>query len=215
MEEKLRKYVEGQFAAAPKNKKTIELREEISLNLDEKYQDLLQKGASEEEAFEIVKRSVGDVDQLIREINNPDPQTSAALNESRKKSAKYIAIAVALYILSPVAIILLATSGQPVIGVVVMFALIAAATSLLVYNNITRPRFEKVDDTMVEEFREWKAYNAEKAHKRGMYSSILWPVIVLLYFIISFTTGAWYITWLIFIIGAIVQRIITIQMRQK
>jgi hypothetical protein len=208
MEEKLRKYVEELFAGAPKNKKTVDMREEILLNLNEKYQDLLQKGATEDEAFDIVKRSIGDVDQLIHEMS--DPISNQQLEENRKKSAKFIAYAVAMYILSPVAIILLAMFNQPVVGVVVMFALIAGATSLLVYNNIMHPKYQKMDDTMVEEFREWKASNAEKAHKRDVYASIIWPVAVLIYFLISFMTGAWYITWLVFIIAVVVHRIVRV-----
>lgn len=208
MEENLRKYLESLFADAPKTKRTLELREELYLNLKEKYQDLLQKGATEEEAFEIVKRSVGDVDRLIQEINEPDATSKAAMEQRRKKSAFRIAIVVGLYILSPVAIILFGTMGQPIVGLVLMFALIAAATSLMVYNNIMRPKFVKIEDTMVEEFREWKASNAAKAEKKNLYSSIVWPIVVVLYFLISFTTGAWYVTWVIFILGVVVQKLI-------
>ena len=212
MEENLRKYLETLFADAPKSQKTVELREELYLNLKEKYQDLLDKGATEDEAFEIVKRSVGDVERLIQEINEPDATSKAAMEQRRKKSAFRIAIAVALYILSPVAIILFGTMGQPIVGLVLMFALIAAATSLMVYNNIMRPKFVKIEDTMVEEFREWKASNAAKAEKKNLYSSIVWPIIVVLYFLISFTTGAWYVTWVIFILGVVVQRLIDVIM---
>ena len=208
MEEKLRSYLQELFANAPKTKRTVELREELYLNLKERYQDLLAKGASEDEAFEIVKRSVGDVDRLILEINEPDPAGKAELEKNRRQSAKFKAIAVAMYILSPVAIILLGTMGQPIPGLVVMFALIAGATSLLVYNNIMYPRYTKMDDTMVEEFREWKATNAAKEEKKNLYSGIVWPVIVVLYFLISFTTGAWYVTWVIFILGVVVQKLV-------
>ena len=54
MEEKLRKYVEELFADAPKTSKMVELREEIFMNLKEKYNDLITAGASEEEAYRIV-----------------------------------------------------------------------------------------------------------------------------------------------------------------
>jgi hypothetical protein len=208
MEEKLRNYLEKLFASAPKTKKTIELREELYLNLKERYQDLLKKGATEEEAFEIVKRSVGDVDRLIHEINEPGPADKAEMEKNRRQSAKFKALAVAMYILSPVAIILLGTMGQPIPGLVVMFALIAGATSLLVYNNIMHPKYTKLDDTMVEEFREWKAANAAKQEKKNLYAGIVWPVIVVLYFLISFTTGAWYVTWVIFILGVVVQKLV-------
>lgn len=176
MEEKLRIYLEELFANAPKSKRTIELREEMYLNLKERYQDLLKKGATEDEAFEIVKRSVGDVDRLIMEINEPDPAGKAEIEHNRKQSAKIKAIAVAMYILSPLAIILLGTTGQPIPGLVVMFALIAGATALLVYNNIVHPKFIKMEDTMVEEFREWKAASAAKEEKKNLYAGIVWPI---------------------------------------
>jgi hypothetical protein len=208
MEEKLRIYLEELFANAPKTKRTIELREEMYLNLKERYEDLLKKGATEDEAFEIVKRSVGDMDRLILEINEPGPAGKAEIEKNRRQSAKFKAIAVAMYILSPVAIILLGTMGLPIPGLVVMFALIAGATSLLVYNNIMHPGYTKMDDTMVEEFREWKAASAAKQEKKNLYAGIVWPIIVVLYFLISFTTGAWYVTWVIFILGAVVQKLV-------
>jgi hypothetical protein len=89
-----------------------------------------------------------------------------------------------------------------------MFALIAGATSLLVYNNIVHPKYTKMDDTMVEEFREWKAAHAAREEKKNLYSGIVWPIIVVLYFLISFTTGAWYVTWVIFILGVVVQKLV-------
>ena len=95
-------------AAQKRLKKQLfkEVEEKLSAYMKtEKYQDLLDKGATEEEAFEIVKRSVGDVERLIQEINEPDATSKAAMEQRRKKSAFRIAIAVGLYILSPVAII--------------------------------------------------------------------------------------------------------------
>ena len=71
MEENLRQYVERLFADAPKTRKMLELREEIFMNLKEKYNDLRENGASEEEAYEIVKSSIGDVDELISSANDP------------------------------------------------------------------------------------------------------------------------------------------------
>jgi len=36
----------------------------------------------------------------------------------------------------------------------------------------------------------------------------LWPLLVVIYFALSFITGWWHISWVIFIIGACVQQII-------
>ncbi|MEG0356809.1 MAG: permease prefix domain 1-containing protein [Christensenellaceae bacterium] len=208
MEQKLRKYVEELFADAPKTKKALELREEIYTNLRDKYDDLIKSGASPEEAYVIVKRSVGDVSELLGGLEEPTDAVPMVSEAQRKKFAKNTAIAVMLYILSPIAIIVLGVVGQPIIGLTVMLGLIAVATALIVYNNNMRPKYEKMDDTMVEEFKEWKEQNKNKHAKEEAYGAILWPLIIALYFIISFVTGAWYITWVIFIIGAAIQGII-------
>ena len=61
---------------------------------------------------------------------------------------------------------------------------------------------------MVEEFRQWQDESKHKTKKRSAYLGAFWSLIVALYFIISFATMAWYITWIIFLIGAAVEQII-------
>lgn len=209
MEEKLRQYVEHLFADAPKTRKMLELREEIFTNLKEKYNDLRETGASEEEAYEIVKGSIGDVDELINSANDPYVVPGPSEKE-RKQRAGLTAAAVMLYILAPVFIIVLGSMHQQILGLTFMFILIAVATGLLVYRSSLRPvyKYEKVDDSMVEEFKQWHVENKQKKEKENAYAGAVWPIIVAVYFIISFTTGAWGITWVIFIIGAAVQQII-------
>lgn len=214
MEENLRQYVENLFADAPKTKKMIELRQEIFMNLKEKYYDLIESGATEQEAYEVVKSSVGDVDELIASASDYSPADKQKTEEERRKSAKLVAIAVALYILSPVTIIIMGTSGQPVIGLTLMFALIAIATGLLVYNSSMRPKYEKMDDTMVEDFKQWQIENKTKNEKRSAYLGAFWSLVVALYFILSFLTMAWYITWIIFLIAAAVEQIIKVSARK-
>ena len=52
----------------------------------------------------------------------------------------------------------------------------------------------------------------EQQHKKmeqiKAYQSAMWLIIVALYFVISFTTHAWYITWLIFLVGAALQQLL-------
>jgi hypothetical protein len=37
-------------------------------------------------------------------------------------------------------------------------------------------------------------------------SSLLWLAITIIYLLVSFTTGAWHISWIIFLIGSFVQQ---------
>ena len=94
------------------------------------------------------------------------------------------------------------------IGACGLFAFVAVATALLIYNNMSKPVVMKYDETMMEEFREWKTNQESRKHARKSINSALWSIIVVLYFVISFSTGAWYITWVIFLIGAAAENII-------
>ena len=52
---------------------------------------------------------------------------------------------------------------------------------------------------------------AEQSTRRSVYKSIknaLWALILVFYFLISFGTGAWYITWVIFLIGGALEHIL-------
>ncbi|MGI6153291.1 MAG: permease prefix domain 1-containing protein [Christensenellaceae bacterium] len=212
MEEKIRKYVEGLFADAPKTKLSIELRQEIYSNLMDKYGDLRTSGATEEEAFEIVKRSVGNVDELISGLYEKSKEDKEIDSVNQRRAAKYNAIAVALYILSPVFIISFAVAGYWLTGLILLLVCVAVATGIKVYSNSMFTPYQKMDDTLVEEFKEWKAENDDKVKKKNVYSGVLWPIIFAVYFILSFTTGAWYITWVLFIIGAAIEQLIKIQL---
>ena len=68
--------------------------------------------------------------------------------------------------------------------------------------------YKRQDDTVVENFKEWNHENQGKRALQKSISSGVWALIVVLYFVISFTTQAWYITWLIFPIGAAVDNIV-------
>lgn len=48
----------------------------------------------------------------------------------------------------------------------------------------------------------------EEMKKRKAYQSAFWLIVVAVYFLISFGTGAWYITWIIFLIGAATEQIV-------
>ena len=81
-------------------------------------------------------------------------------------------------------------------------------TCLLVYIANISPKYSKAEDTIVEEFKEWKSDSMKlKSVKQATYS-VLWTLTVFLYFLISFITFAWYATWMIFLIAICAQAII-------
>ncbi|MEA5002289.1 MAG: hypothetical protein VB081_02190 [Christensenella sp.] len=52
-----------------------------------------------------------------------------------------------------------------------------------------------------------------REHRVSTYTSAMWMIIVVLYFVISFTTGAWAFSWVIFLIGAAVQQIVKVNIK--
>jgi hypothetical protein len=213
VEDRLRAYVEELFISSPPTKKAVELREEMLQNLADKYGDLIAEGKSPEAAYNIAVAGIGDIDELLKELER-DMDKDINLNEVKKRSALYVAVSIMMYILSPlplsVASILAPGRFSAVFGLVALFALIAGATGLLIYNSMTKPRFLKKDDSMVEEFKEWQRDTHEKRSLRKAISSAMWCIIVVIYFVVSFATGAWYITWIAFIIGAALESLISI-----
>lgn len=211
MNEKLRNYIEFLFEDAPKTKEVIELKEEMLQNLIDKYNDLVSEGKSNEAAYNIATASIGDVNDLIEQLKNrPTYQQGfeKEMLESKKRSALLTSIAVMLYIMSVIPVMLLGEIGTGILGVVIMFMMIAIATGLIIYNSMSKPKYLKKDQTVVEEFKAWKANSVEK---NALYKSIcgaMWSIIVVIYFIISFMTMAWHITWVIFLIGSAIQGII-------
>ncbi|MCL2563867.1 MAG: permease prefix domain 1-containing protein [Oscillospiraceae bacterium] len=213
MEDKLRRYIETLFEDATPTKKAVELREEMLQNLEDKYRDLLADGKTPEAAFNIAVAGIGDVSVLLRQLE--DDAASGPEQEkqekARRKSAMLTAIAVMMYILSIFPVITFELIGIPMeFAIPVLIFMVAVATGLLVYNNMTKPKYLKESDTMVEDFREWQADKHSGKQMRSAISSALWTLILVLYFIISFTTRAWHVSWIIFVIGGFVESLLGI-----
>jgi len=211
MEDKLRRYVDDLFEGTAPTKKTVELKEEMIQNLEDKYKDLTAEGKTPEAAYNIAIAGIGDVSTLLKDLEKSAmPEFDQA---ARQKSAMLTAIAITGYIVSVLPLIILHTIGgryANMIGVVSMFLLVAGSTGLLIYAQMSKPRYHKEDDTMVEEFREWQSETRERKTMRGAISSALWSLILVTYFIFSFTTGMWHSCGVIFIIGAAIESFINI-----
>ncbi|MCL1830710.1 MAG: permease prefix domain 1-containing protein [Oscillospiraceae bacterium] len=217
MNDRLRSYIDEVFSEAPYSPATIEMKEEFLQNLTDKYTDLVNDGKSEDAAYNIAVASVGDVSQLVMELQGLRGQQEIRYEQHKQisKNRQIItAIAIALYILCPVPNIVF--SGR--LGVALMFVFIAVATALLIYNGTNRPGKVKEYDTVVDEFQEWRGQNDENKRIYKSITSAVWSLGLVAYFLVSFLTGAWHLTWLIFlIIGAIngiIKAVIDLQVRR-
>lgn len=207
MYNKLRNHIDMLFADAPPTKKTVEVKEEILQNLYDKYNDLVGQGKSEEAAYNIVVAGIGDISGLIGELKrgeSNDQQDQLLYQQHNRKKALFTSIAIALYIVCVLPVIIF----QSEFGIVLMFILVAAATAMLVFVNMTKSKAPAMDPTMVEEFQEWRASSSQKKQLLKSIHSVVWALALVLYFLISFSTGAWHITWLVFVIAGAVNSIV-------
>ena len=211
MENNIREYVDDIFAEATPTRKSVELKEEMKQNLQDKYRDLVSEGKTPEAAYNIVVAGIGDVNALLSELESENVLGSAISEEARRKSAMFTAVAVTIYILAVLPLLLL----RDVIGVVILIAMAAIATGLLVYNGIVRPSPDDDDDDDDELVaavsggrHDWQPGARERRSAIKAISSAMWSIVVAIYIIVSFTTGAWHITWVIFLIACAVQSLI-------
>lgn len=211
--DKIKNYVDGLFDNAPKTKKTKELKEELLQDLSEKYNDLIKSGKKENEAYNDVVSGIGDIDELLSAPITPSFDQQAL----KKRNALVVSSCVGLYILSFIVAILfddILHLDDSLTGIA-FFAICGLSTCILIYNGMSTPKYQKEADTLVEDFKEWKSTKDKNNLIRRSISSIIWTLIVISYFIISFTTMAWYITWIIFVIGGLFEEIITLIFKIK
>lgn len=127
--------------------------------------------------------------------NQEESKKEISKEEFKRKSAEVVSTSVFIYILSIVAIIVLSEIND-VLAVSVFFIMIAFATSRLIKNYMYAPKFEKT-----------KKEKKEKEIIKQI-NGIISTICLVIYFIVSFATMAWYITWVIFIISGIITQIV-------
>ena len=173
MEDKLRAHMDHLFREVPLTKKSVELKEEILQNLVDKYHDLIAEGKSEEAAYNIAVASVGDISELLDSLKEesaaPDPACSDEYIHWKKRSAILVPIAVMLYILSVLPVIVTEELHvNDAIGACGFFLFIGIATAIIIFNNMSKPTMDKLDSTIVNEFKEWKANQDANAPARPL-----------------------------------------------
>ena len=97
-----------------------------------------------------------------------------------------------MYILCAVPLIILSEFGAEILGLCLTLAIVAFATYLMIMTG----RKDDDDEDAEKEGRE------EKHPLKESIGNIIWVSGLIVYFGLSFYTGAWHITWLLFPIMA-------------
>lgn len=203
------------FEDAPKTRKALDLKQEMLQNALDKYDDMIQESYTEEDAYQNVIQSIGDVTELFEEVEEKNLLTLS--EKDRKKKAMLTAIAVGLYIFAGVIFLLFGMWGKITgsyrvdyasLGLIIAVLICIAPTIMLVYAANMYPGYKrKKDPDMVEQYKEEKYLSNNNKAVKGAVSSIIWTLALALYFLISFVTTAWHVTWVIFLIAACAQSV--------
>ncbi len=194
MKEKLTQYIELLFAGA---EGCEDIKQEILQNTLDRYDDLIAEGKVPEAAYRLAITGIGDINEILGTVPNAAPApllATSAEEEDTPKMKRMRAIAIALYILCPIPLLLLGNLGGDLFGVAgicCLLAMVAFATYLMVVNS---PRDEEK--------------KKEEPGPRTNIKKAVSAVALVVYFVISFATNAWYITWLVFPIAAAVNNLI-------
>ena len=192
MREQLIQYVSLLFAGAENCEDT---RQEILQNTLDRYDDLIAQGKSEEAAYRLAITGIGDVGEILGRNDTvpaavPEPKKNTDNDTLMKKLLR--AIAVGLYILCPLPLIVLSELGMDTFGLCGLLCFVAVATMLMILGAKKQDSPEKEDS------------DEPKSEMGKSVSSLIWAIGLAVYLILSFLTGAWHITWVIFpILGAV------------
>ena len=205
MRAQLIQYVHLLFAGAPDSE---EMKQEILQNTLDRYDDLVSQGKSPEAAYRLAISGIGDINEILGSssleaasqytIRSSNPTSKEASDTPAKKVMR--AIAVALYIICMLPLIVLGDMGMDNLGFCGTLSIVAVATVLIMLGKKQNPRKEAYETAE-------PATNPKLELRKGI-NSLIWAIGLALYFILSFATQAWYITWVLFPIIASVQGLV-------
>lgn len=202
MREQLEKYVELLFAGSHG---TEDIKQEILQNTLDRYDDLISAGKTPEAAYSLAISGIGDISELLQgssgSQDQPQPHRQAKtcpppMQEQKGTNKAVRAAAVALFILCPVPLLLL----ENVWGLCLLLGMVAVATMLMVATGNSRKQGDDEGQDTVPP--------TPRQRLRGSIAAAVNALGLVVYFLVSFATHAWHITWLIFVITAAVNGLV-------
>lgn len=195
MRDQLIQYVRLLFAGTPDS---YDMQQEILQNTLDRYDDLIAQGKAPEAAYRLAISGIGDINEIVGNVQTQPSSSPAPVREQQEdpqdisKKKLMQAISIALYICCVIPVLVLGDVGNGVLGVCLMFVIIAAATVLMVLSSGSKEDPEEKEED-------------EPKTELGKAVKSIWGIATLgIYLVISFWSGAWFITWLIFpIMGAV------------
>ena len=199
MRQQLIQYVYLLFAGASESG---DIKQEILQNTLDRYDDLIAQGKSPEAAYRLAISGIGDINEILagkeaphKEATVPEAaatgEASKAAPEKKTSARIFRALAIVLFVLCPAPLLIL----QDPIGLCLLLAMVAVGVGLLVF-------FAR-DEEPEKKPKEFRSPFHRILH------GITWGIGLAVFFVFSFFTGAWYISWLILAITGILCSLIS------
>ena len=204
MREQLEQYVNLLFAGAADSE---DIKQEILQNTLDRYDDLVAQGKVPEAAYRLAISGIGDINEILG-TNVPRNAVShlVAKEDDEDTPTKKLlrAIAVGLYILSPLPWIVLGDMdmGMDALGLCGTLAIVAVATVLIMLG-------------AKKENKESQKENDTRTPLQKGVSALVWAIGLAVYICWSFTCFEWHITWIVFPILAALDSLLTVLVKQK
>lgn len=202
MRQQLIQYVELLFAGA---NKCEDIKIEILQNTLDRYDDLIAQGKSPEAAYRLAISGIGDINEIlnsqseyVRKMDTTEKMIGPKFDTLLNKTLR--AFAIGIYILSPIPLFILSEINMETIGLCGTLGLIAVATVIIILARKNQS-INAEKDAQTE---------SEKTPNELLkcINSLIWVVSLAIYFVLSFSTQAWFITWVIFPLTGAVQGLV-------
>ena len=165
----IQSYIENVFASLPKTNEVLKAKADMLANMEEKYQELKDRGRSENEAVGQVISEFGNIDELLSELRIQPNRTVSSGKEvyqvsqqeaedwirAKKRSGLFTAIGVFLILFGVAALIYFSAAFasldwmpvtfqgdvNPAFGITFMFIMIAVAVGLFIFSGVRLEKF--------------------------------------------------------------------------
>lgn len=154
-------------------------------------------GISADELLSGNKKEENSAEKQSKKVETEEERIPSK-QEIRRKSAEVVSTSVFIYIVAValVSVAIPVLKINPIVVSAVFLCAVAWATARIIKHYMSIPKFEKT-----------KQEKREKEIIKQI-NGIVGAICTAIYFIVSFATMAWYITWVIFIINGLICQII-------
>ena len=216
MKLKLKEYVDGLFVdaegRAPGNPRLIELKEEMLLDLSEKYDDLVASGRSPENAYRLAVSGIGDIGELLDAVIGKAVETDVVADVTPATEIAEIAENVETTAVNETAEAV-ETAVETEKAEANEMVDTAEKSKEASSEETQSEKVQEIDLAETHPVKDSEVPGAQKPAKPtapdrprrsrwcALVCGIIWTLVLGIYLTVSYLTGAWGVTWLIILMG--------------